>query len=460
MTIEAKPASKWELSRRSLLKHLGLGLGCLPLLHATRSYAATPAFPTRLLIVASTEGYVMPKWLPGAGTLGSLPESLTPLDAYKNDIIVLGDMGNPTYSGTGHQAYGTIYCSGPSKEGASNYNEPTVATFDQVIAAGFAKQGASPRKSLHLATQLQRSKMKGGYPPGGYRCFWEGAGKPITPAEDPYKVFGELFMGAKAPSSGPEDVAAMKLLAENTSILQYVGRDLERFKARLGTEDRQAIEQHLGSIRNLEKNLAMPRQSIDSCSGKAFTVDPMNTGEWWNANANYPLVMELQMELMVAAVKCGITRVATLQLASGTGNDIVFDFVPGVPAKGAGYRTYRDWHDLGHLPTSGGINHKQLVDKWCMGQFAKLLKMMKDIPEAGGTMLDNSLALWGNHQQDGANHDAHKIPWVLGGKAGGYLKTGQCKTGGTIGNAMAELCNALGVPGDYHGHAPMSGLKA
>ena len=455
--------SKWELRRRDLLKNLGVGLGCLPLLHATRSYAATPAFPARLLIVASTEGYVIPNWMPGAGALGTLPMSMSPLEGFKNDIIVLGDMGNPTYHGTGHQAYGTIYCAGPSKEGASNYDEPTVPTFDQVVATEFGKQGSVPRKSLHLATQLTRSKMKGGYPPGGYRCFWEGAGKPITPAEDPYKVFGELFMASKptTPSGpSPDDLLAKKLLAENTSILQYIGRDLERFKSRLGTEDRQAIEQHLGSIRNLEKNLAAPRQSIDSCSGQAFTMDPKNTGEWWNANAAYPQVMELQMQLMVAAVKCGVTRVATLQLASGTGNDIVFDFVPGVPAKSAGYRTYRDWHDLGHLPSSGGINHKQLVDKWCMGQFAKLLKMMKDIPEGTGTMLDNSLALWGNHQQDGANHDAHKIPWVLGGRAGGYLKTGQCKIGGTIGSAMAEMRNALGVPGDYYGYAPMAGLKA
>ena len=75
-------------------------------------------------------------------------------------------------------------------------------------------------------------------------------------------------------------------------------------------------------------------------------------------------------------------------------------------------------------------------------------------------MPGNSVAVWGNHQQDGANHDAHKIPWVFGGKAGGYFKTGVCKQGGPIGDAMASLCAALGVTAPYYGYKPIAEIKA
>jgi len=412
--------------------------------------------------VASTEGYVINKWLPATGALTTLPDSMTPLEAHKGDIIVLGDMGNPTYHGTGHQAYGTIYCAGPSKEGQANYDEPTSPTFDQVVAASIAGKASLPKKSLHLATQLQRSKMKPGYPPGAYRCFWEGENKPITPAEDPYQVFGELFASKTPVASGPpaDDSGARRLMAEQKSLLDYVGKDIERFKARLGTEDQLAIDQHLGSIRGLEKVLATPKVSLDACGGPSFKPDATKTGDWWNQNANFPLVMETHFQLMVAAVKCDITRVATVQLASGTGNDIVFDFVPGVPKNGNGYRTFRDWHDLGHQPVAGGVNHKQLTDKWCMGQYAKLIALLKAVPEGAGTMLDNVVAVWGNHQQDGANHDAHKIPWLMAGKCGGYFKTGQARTGGVIGDAMAAVVAAMDVPAPYYTYKPMDGLRA
>jgi hypothetical protein len=57
MRIKLSPnkLSTSELRRRDFLKTLGVGMGCLPLLQASRGSAAGPA-PKRLLIVASTEG--------------------------------------------------------------------------------------------------------------------------------------------------------------------------------------------------------------------------------------------------------------------------------------------------------------------------------------------------------------------------------------------------------------------
>jgi hypothetical protein len=47
----------WSLARRDLLKSLGVGAACLPILQATRSYAQTGGFPKRCMIILLTEGY-------------------------------------------------------------------------------------------------------------------------------------------------------------------------------------------------------------------------------------------------------------------------------------------------------------------------------------------------------------------------------------------------------------------
>ena len=57
-----------------------------------------------------------------------------------------------------------------------------------------------------------------------------------------------------------------------------------------------------------------------------------------------------------------------------------------------------------------------------MQQFADFIIEMKAVPEEGGTLLDNSVILCGNHMQDGSNHDASKIPWVLAGNGGRLLQ--------------------------------------
>ena len=78
--------------------------------------------------------------------------------------------------------------------------------------------------------------------PGGSKCFWTGAGQPINPIGDPYMVYKDLFGGL--PDTGPmTDPAAVKrLMVQKKSILDYLGSSLEQFKARLGTDDKEAVE--------------------------------------------------------------------------------------------------------------------------------------------------------------------------------------------------------------------------
>ena len=118
----------------------------------------------------------------------------------------------------------------------------------------------------------------------------------------------------------------------------------------------------------------------------------------------------------VGETSYGRRRIGTLQLSDSSGNNINFAFVPGVPPKGTGYKTaFRNYHDLGHNPVLGGTDHKRIVDKWMMQQFATLLDRMKAVPTPEGNLLTNSIVLFGNHMQDGSNHDGNHLPWIAAG---------------------------------------------
>ena len=59
----------WNLARRDLLKSLGIGAACLPLLRATKSYAAAADAPQRFMVLQMSEGLRQTYWKPPAGSL-------------------------------------------------------------------------------------------------------------------------------------------------------------------------------------------------------------------------------------------------------------------------------------------------------------------------------------------------------------------------------------------------------
>jgi hypothetical protein len=452
-----------EQARRQLLKGLGLGAACLPLLHASRA-RADAAVPKRFFCIIATEGYRQAVWKPKTGSLmtQTLPSSSSPLEAVKGDLIFLPDMTNPNCGAgprNGHEAYGTIFWGGPPV--GPKFKEAGGKTLDQVIADGL---GAGARPTLALQVQVDRKPSVG--TTGARRCFWRGPGQPINPELNPQKTYADIFAGAGPgnPTAGEE---SKTLLARRKSLLDFVGRNLTSFKSRVASEDKAVIDGHLQGIRELEGRLSIPAGASagGGCGGGPSPM-PLVDADILSQDKLYPVILRAYVDIGIAALRCGVTKVVTLQLGDCSGNSVNFGaFVEGIPARNVGgdaKTPYRNWHDLGHNPVSGGVDHKALVDRWWMGELAAIVKRMKELPETGGSMLDSSLVLWGNHMESGDSHATQAVPWILAGKAGGYLATGQCSaTGGKPTNdAMAEICKAMGVavPGHYGSGVP--GLKA
>ena len=99
----------WSLARRSLLKGLGLGAACLPLLRARPVGAQARPTPKhrRLMVIEMTQGLRQPDWKPAEGRLAAqtLPFSSAAFEPVKQDMIFLPDLSNPGITSGGQVAF-------------------------------------------------------------------------------------------------------------------------------------------------------------------------------------------------------------------------------------------------------------------------------------------------------------------------------------------------------------------
>lgn len=58
-------------------------------------------------------------------------------------------------------------------------------------------------------------------------------------------------------------------------------------------------------------------------------------------------------------------------------------------------------------------------------QYGYLIRKLAAIPEGNGTVLDNSLLLYGSPLRDGNLHDRGDLPILLAGYGGGAVTTGR-----------------------------------
>ena len=76
-------------------------------------------------------------------------------------------------------------------------------------------------------------------------------------------------------------------------------------------------------------------------------------------------------------------------------------------------------HPLSHHggdPTK--IQKAHVLNRYHMGLFAHFLQKLQSTPDGDGTLLDNTMVLYGSGMSDGNQHNHHDLPLVLAGGAG------------------------------------------
>lgn len=418
-----------RLPRRSLLRGLGIGLVAAPflnLLSAPRSRAEGAA-ARRLIVFFSPNGTVPKHWAPsGSETDFSFPAGsiLEPLTPVQDKLIVVE--GLDFFGADNHE--GGMMAMLTASGGLAD--ESGGASLDQFVAGKIGQDS----RFASLEFGVQTSAWGAGVQT---RMSYSAPGAWVSPDDDPAHVYSRLFgdfMGG--------DQAATALRTRRQRVVDLLVDDATALRARLGGEERPKLDAHLEALAKLEKGLM----------GGVGCAPPdappaLNIGD----NASFPAITTMQIDMMVTALACDMTRVASLQCSHTVS--------PTVPS----WLDISDGHhSLSHIDDSNVAGVAQFVqaERWFAEQFAYLVQRLADTPEADGTgtMLDNSLVVWAKEMGDSRQHTCQGVPFVLAGGAGGRFKTGRYLKfqGESHGKLLVSLCQAMGLDTKTFGN-PMVG---
>jgi hypothetical protein len=83
-------------------------------------------------------------------------------------------------------------------------------------------------------------------------------------------------------------------------------------------------------------------------------------------------------------------------------------------------------HDMSHHGKDAHkLQQKARIDRFHTEQLAYILEKMNSIKEAGGTLLDNTVLVYGGGISDGDRHNHDDLPILVAGGGGGRIKQGK-----------------------------------
>lgn len=444
--------TKLNLSRRTLLKTLGGAALSLPLLEAmgpwgNRAFANPSGPPKRFLVFWTPNGTVPDYWSPtGTETNFTLSRILKPLEPVKSDIVVIDGLDAlSAYNGPGdaHQrATGQCLTGTELQEGtflgASGRSAGWAngISIDQVIANHIGKE--TKFQSLELGVYNSGANVNS-------RISYRGPAQPLPPENDPKMVFDRLF------SSGTLDAEEEALRnGRRKSVLDFVSQRYKTLLPRVSSDDRLKLQAHLANLRDIERRLESTANATCTRPNAPPTIDPLSI-------PNIPEVGRLQMDLLVAALACDLTRVGSVMWMNSA-TDKTYPWL-GI---------HDAHHELAHAGDTNLDAKEKLTNiyAWYAEQFAYLIQKLKSVPEGSGTMLDNTFVVWVSEHSKGNVHDRHGLPYVAAGRAGGQVKTGRLlKVAGETphNNLWVSALNLFGVGAQTFGNpkyctGPLSGL--
>lgn len=260
-----------------------------------------------------------------------------------------------------------------------------------------------------------------------------------------------------------------QIAARQKSINDLVRGQMTSLLARpeLSSGDRQRLELHFDSIRDLENSLScnLTEDQLAEMEGLAPGYESENGDEVLNAT-------KAHMHIAALAVACGYTRSVAIQVGSGNDGSTRYSHLEtGELMENYHYLSHRR---ASHDSSGAIIANSDLLHHYVDVHFARTFKFLLDrlyeyILPTGDRLIDAGVSCWYNDNGNGPGHAANNTPWVLAGGAAGFLKQGQYirVNGGdgspnvsqmlcTVGSA-AGLRNASGDLLDQFGDGSMPG---
>jgi hypothetical protein len=406
--------TKKHLSRRTLLKGAGVSLA-LPLLDAMIPAATalqqTAAarklragffyIPHGAIMGNTSHGPAMDKWTPsGSGADFKLSPIMKSLEPYKKYVTSFGNLENTAMVGGVHSRAPATWLSGMKPDdkapGAS-----MSATLDQVVAGRISQGTTLPSLELASETTIQVAAC------GGARCFYSStlyfrdATSPLPMEFNPRKVFIQLF------GEGDTDKERDAISQQNVSLLDRINDRTRALQRDLDPGDRIILDSYLNTVREIERRIE--RASQRDLSDIKLPAAPIG------ALDSFDEQVKLFFDLIALAYRADLTRVVSYMMVS-EGTNRTYNHV-GVSDS---------FHPVSHHANDlGRIEKLAKIQTWHMDRFAEFVGKLAAIPDGEGTLLDNSIFLYGSNMSNSDRHNGHPLPTILVGGGGGKLTGGR-----------------------------------
>ncbi|MDZ4694348.1 MAG: DUF1552 domain-containing protein [Deltaproteobacteria bacterium] len=467
--------------RRLLLK----AIGAAPAASAFLQWLAPPAHaagspPPRLVILWTPHGppweFLRPKTTGPGGQL--TPDSLVynqsilePCKAFADQTLILEGLsykcrmdqnaGGEDY--VGHEDSATTFLSG---QRVPNLGQGGVAvsgpTLDQFL--GSKLQGQTAIASAVVAMLDAGPNAQSGNNTFSYDANRKPTAGLMRPDDVPSGLYRRLFGGFTAPAGGGSDpTAANRELARRRSVVQTLARQAKTFQGRLANQERQKLEMHLQGLADIERKLGAPAPTIVGCTAPRAPVRPTSVSDYqekWTMTHGAAEFGALA-DVIAHGFACDRTRVV-LGYGGMSGT------VPWEPS----LSFIKDMHhEVAHYLSTNDANAMKIArDRMAIYMrsiarlFSGLLERLQSIAEGNGTLLDNTIVLWGTEFGDPSGHAGRNVGFVVfGGR--NYLQTGfhrkypSTKVATTPHNhLLAALCHPFGLKVNGFGDARYQGV--
>ncbi len=421
---------RFSMPRRSFLK--GLGVACaLPSFEAMAARPSDPV-PKRLCVMYVPNGVSLSEpshpshkdwnWIPqGTGRAFTFTRTLESLEPFRRQLTVLTGLSHPRSRNLlGHAAGDTFLTGGDI--GGEYKNSISV---DQVAARELG------RNTRH-ASMILSCDGGIGYKSRVSTMSFGATGNPLPSESSPRQIFDRYF------SAGGADAESLQRtrLAEGRKVVDLVKADSQDLSRRLGRGDQGRLDEYLGVLSEIEDRInraeawiGRPLQKGDS-SHVRLSAQQVNPQEY----------IRTMCDLMVLTFQTDVTRVATYMLAREDGMGWGDQFpVLALGLKGG-------HHHLSHDRTEGYLERWARYDQFLAQQFAYFLKRMNETRDVQGSLLDNTMVVYGSACS--TTHNARNYPLILAGGQNLGLKHGRLRQWGDavpLSNLFVSLLGGLGV---------------
>jgi hypothetical protein len=363
------------LSRRTFLRAAGVAVA-LPWLESLAPASTSPAIPRRLVAIETNMGILPQFFFPEKGGREfALTPYLEKLATLRDQMTVFSGVSLPGVTG-GHAAEKCFLTGTPHPERGGFRNG---ISLDQFAAERVGNQTRFP--SLVLAMSGENNQT----------LSFTRSGAPLPAERSPNKLFRRLFLQGK-----PEDVAAsVEALRQDRSLLDFVGDESRRLNRSLSNSDQQRLDQYLSAVRELEQRLHSAEEWEHKPKPKVDAQPPVDIDD----QREFVRKTGLMFDVIKLALETDSSRVISLFIDTTVIHNIT--------------------HHGNRPEVLAELRSKE------EGQFdvlAKFLRSLSETKEAGQSLLDRTMVLYGTCMGSANSHANTNLPVLL---AGGGFKHGQ-----------------------------------